>query len=201
MKLTYETINLLMLLMPGLISSNIFELLRRKSAVSNFEKITQSFIFTFLIYITVNITYKWEPLAQAVKSPNGITYQISTDISLILLTIAYAIILPVIWGSIVHHDFHMKLLRFFELTDRTSRDTAWDDVFTNEKRFLTVHLNDERRITGWPLYYSNNEDEGFIYLSQSAWLSPDNEYVDTESHGILISKDKIDLIEFMNPPK
>jgi len=94
----------------------------------------------------------------------------------------------------------MKGLRWLKLTDRTSRDTAWDDVFINEKRFITIHLKDERRITGWPLYYSNNVDEGFIYLSQFAWISEDNSYIEPESHGILISKESIDLIEFMVNP-
>jgi len=202
MKLTYETINLLMLLIPGLISSSIYGGLRRKefSNSSSFEKIVDSLIFTFLVYIAVNLSYSWEPLAQAIKNGSEVTYRLSNDKVLILLTLSYALLIPIAWSAITHHDLHMKVLRWLKLTDRTSRDTAWDDVFINEKRFITIHLKDERRLTGWPLYYSNNPDEGFIYLSQVAWIGEDNDYIESQSHGILISKESIDLIEFMTNP-
>jgi len=198
MKLTYETVNLLMLLMPGLLSSGIFNLIRRKVGLSTFDKTVESFIFTFLIYITLNLTYGWEPLAQTKKVDNEIIYTFSADSYLIFLTLLYSLVLPIIWGAIVHYDFHMCLLRKLKLTDRTSRDTAWDDVFTDEKRFVTIHLNDERRITGWPMYYSNNKDEGFMYLTNAAWINANNEYVNTESHGILITREIVELVEFMN---
>ena len=200
MKLTYETVNLLMLLMPGLLSSSIFNLLRRKVGLTAFDKIVESFLFTFIIYILLNLTYGWEPLAQAKKVGGEVVYTFTADTCLILFTILYALFLPIFWGAIVHYDLHMRVFRKLKLTDRTSRDTAWDDVFTDEKRFLTVHLEDERRITGWPLYYSNNKDEGFLYLTQAAWLADDNTYIESESHGILIARDKVDLIEFMNKP-
>jgi len=199
MKLTYETVNLLMLLMPGLLSSSIYNLLRRKVGLSTFDKIVEAFIFTFLIYIALNLTYGWEPLAQAHKIGAEVVYTFSGDTNLIFLTLFYALILPLIWGTVVHYDIHMGLFRYLKFTDRTSRDTAWDDVFTDEKRFLTIHLNDDRRITGWPMYYSNNKDEGFVYLTKAAaWIGEDNEYVNTESHGILIARERIELVEFMN---
>lgn len=200
MKITYETINLLMLLIPGLISGSIYALLlrRAKDSISSLERIIESLTFTFLIYVFVSLTYKWEPLAQTIKVDNEITYKLSSNNSLIILTLIYMIIIPALWGAIVHYDIHMKLFRRIKLTDRTSRDTAWDDVFIDEKkRYLTIHLKDERRISGWPTYYSNNKEEGFIYLTKVAWITDENIYTETESHGILISKENIDLIEFM----
>ena len=198
MKLTYETVNLLLLLMPGLLSSSIYNLLRRKEELSTLDKIIEALIFSFLIYISLNLTYGWEPLAQAKKIDNEILYTFSPDTGLILLTLLYSVVLPIIWGSIVHYDLHMKLFRKAKITDRTSRDTVWDDVFTNEKRFITIHLKDERRIAGWPLYYSTNKDDGFLYLSQAAWINEKNEEIETESHGFLISREMVELIEFMN---
>ena len=201
MELTYETANMLMLLMPGLLSSSLFNLLRRKQGLTSFDKIIESFLFAFLIYIALNLTYGWEPLAQAKKVGTDVVYTFSADTCLIMLTIVYSVALPLIWGAVVHYDWHMKLFRALKLTDRTSRDTAWDDVFTDEKRFVTVHLKDDRRISGWPLYYSNNKDEGFIYLSQSAWLNDNNEYIDTQSHGVLINREMVELVEFMDDPE
>ncbi len=200
MKITYETINLLMLLIPGLISGSIYALLLRRSKdnISALERIIESLVFTFLIYVFVSLTYKWEPLAQTVKVGEDITYKLSSNSNLILLTLAYMVLIPSLWGAVVHYDLHMKLFRFLKLTDRTSRDTAWDDVFIDEKkRYITIHLKDERRIAGWPTYYSNNKEEGFIYLTKADWITDDNEYIATDSHGLLINKENIDLIEFM----
>lgn len=200
MKITYETINLLMLLIPGLISGSIYALLLRRSkdSISALERMIESLIFTFLIYVLVSLTYKWEPLAQTIKTAGEITYKLSSNNNLILLTLAYMILIPAFWGAIVHYDFHMRLFRLLKLTDRTSRDTAWDDVFIDEKkRYLTIHLKDERRISGWPTYYSNNKEEGFVYLTKAAWITEKNKYIETGSHGLLIDKENIDLIEFM----
>jgi len=59
MKYTYETINVLMLLIPGLISIRILETIRRKEIESPFNKLVESLIFSFLIYISVSVVYKW----------------------------------------------------------------------------------------------------------------------------------------------
>lgn len=197
MKYTYETINVLMLLIPGLISMRILETIRRKEIESAVNKLIESFIFSFLIYIAVAFIYKWEPIAKAEKVGNEITYSICTDYFLLAITLGLSVLFPLVLGAVVHNDYHMVVLRFLRVTNRTSRDTAWDDVFTNHVRFLTIHLKDGRRVTGWPEYYSNSPDEGFIYLSQASWINSDNKYFDTESHGLLINRDEMELIEFM----
>lgn len=200
MTLTYETINLMLLLIPGFVSRIIFNLIRRRSSTAIFDKITESLIFTFLIYLSSNFIQTWTPLAQVSNVNNKLTYELTNDPCFLLSIFGITLILPIILGSIVHYDLHMRLFRKLHITDRTSRDTAWDDVFTDEKRFLTLHLNDEKRITGWPTYYSNNQDQGFIYLTQSAWLDINNEYIDTESNGLLFDKEQIQYIEFMHNP-
>jgi len=190
-----------MLLIPGLISSILFNLIRRKVELTAFDRIVESFIFTFLIYVILNLTYGWAPLAQ-INTTNDVTsYVFSADPCLIVLTLLLSIVLPVLFGVIVHYDLHMKFFRLVKLTDKTSRDTAWDDVFTDEKRFLTIHLKDERRLAGWPSYYSNNKEEGFIFLSKPAWINDENVYEHTESFGLLINRESIDFIEFMSTSK
>nr|VFJ62609.1 MAG: hypothetical protein BECKDK2373C_GA0170839_10999 [Candidatus Kentron sp. DK] len=197
MNITYETINLLVLLVPGFISSGIYSLLSRKTDTNTFNRVMESLVFAFFIYIAIHTSYSWEPLLQATKSGQSVVYRFSDDRLLIFLTLIFTLVFPLIWGTIVYRDWHMKLLRWAKLTERTSRDTAWDDVFISERRFITLHLVDGRRITGWPLYYSNNKDQGFIFISKAKWIDDENQYVDTGSFGILISRDKIGLTEFM----
>ena len=132
------------------------------------------------------------------KIDNEIVYTLSPDIRLIFFTLLYSVVMPIIWGSVVHYDLHMKLFRKMKITNRTSRDTVWDDVFTDETRYIIVHLKDERKIAGWPLYYPIHKDDDFLYICQAAWINEDNEEIETESHGFLISREMVELIEFMD---
>lgn len=200
MKITYETINLLMFLIPGLVSCKVFSLfIDRKQ--SFFELIIETLIYNYLIYEIVNIVIEWKALIQISKSNNSYAYVFVGDYKRFLLVFGTSILLPIIWGAIVHHDCHMKFLRLIRSTNKTSRDSAWDDVFIEEVRFLTLHLTDGRRISGWPMYYSKDKDDGFIYLAQAGWLGNDGKYENIKSHGILFDTNKIDFIEFMEKPE
>jgi hypothetical protein len=61
-----------------------------------------------------------------------------------------------------------------------------------------VNLKDERRLYGWPMYYSDDPQEGFIYLYQPSWIDDkENKLIECNTHGMLIQFDKIDFIEFI----
>ena len=62
---------------------------------------------------------------------------------------------------------------------------------------MEVRLSDGRRLFGWPLYYSNQPEEGLLYLYDPAWIDKDGKYIDLDAHGILLTrKDGIDSIVF-----
>lgn len=198
MKVTFETLNLLLLLFPGLLSSRIIQVVRRRQSHDHIEMLFDVLIYSFLTYVVVEALYKWQPIFSVKKgSDDTFTYVASSDFCSIALTLVVSIILPLIAGIVIHHDLHMKILRFFRVTNRTSRETAWDDVFTDLDRHITVHFKNGKRLAGWPLYYSNNPDEGFVYVNEAAWIDDENEYIETYSHGILINKEDVDFIEFM----
>ncbi|WP_448248028.1 DUF6338 family protein [Thalassotalea agariperforans] len=202
MKITYETLNLLLLLIPGLLSSRIIQLMERKIDQNNLRIIVDVLMYSFLIYLAVEVLYKWSPIFTITKNNDGtFSYQSIADFTSVSITIILAIIFPITVGAIKHRDLHMLLLRAIRVTNKTSRETAWDDVFTNSNRYITVHFKDERRLTGWPMYYSNSPDEGFIYLYDAAWLDDNNNYIETNSHGILINKEDALLIEFLKHDK
>lgn len=201
MKISYEMINIIMLLIPGFLSVKIFDLFRNTDGKDNIDRLIEGLIYNLFIYVFIEYTYGWMPAFEYKKVNETYTYAMSTDKTLISTTIILSVIIPLIWGGITHYDWHMKLLRKLRLTNKTSRQTAWDDVFSNEDRFLSLHLKDGRRIVGWPTYFSNAPDEGFIYLTQAAWVDDNNEYIETNSHGILFNKEHIEFIEFMHPPK
>lgn len=190
-----------MLLIPGFLSIKVFDLFRNTEIKDNTDRLIEGLIYNLLIYVSIEYTYGWTPAFEYKKVDEMYTYAISADKLLISITILFSVIFPLIWGAVTHYDMHMKLLRICRLTNKTSRQTAWDDVFTNEVRYLSLHLKDERIVVGWPTYFSNDPDEGFIYLTQVAWVDDDSNYIETNSHGILFHKEHIDFIEFMRNPE
>ena len=198
MKITYETLNLLLLLIPGLLSSRVLQLIDRKQKKDNFKVVVDVLIYSFLSYVSVDFFYKWNPIFSIKKDSDGLfTYQAGSDFKLIILTLFVAIFLPLVVGAITHHDLHMRFLRFMKITNKTSRETAWDDVFTSTDRFVTVHFKNGKRLTGWPMYYSNSPDEGFLYIFEPAWIDENNEYMETNVHGTLVNKEEIEFVEFL----
>lgn len=198
MKFTYETLNLLLLLFPGLISSRIICLIDRKQKKDNVKLIFDVLIYSFLSFVIVDWLYSWEPIFSINKSVDNVyTYTASSDVKAIALTLISSVTLPIVVGAFLHHDLHMRVLRFLKVTNKTSRDTAWDDVFTNTDRYITIHLKNGNRLTGWPMYYSNSPDEGFLYIYEPAWVDDDNQYLETNSHGVLVNKDEIEFVEFL----
>ncbi|MBQ4851407.1 DUF6338 family protein, partial [Pseudoalteromonas sp. MMG012] len=170
MKLTYETLNLLLLLFPGLLSARIIGLIERKYEKGKFNIFLDVLIYSFISFVIVDTIYKWQPLFSVVKNIQGTySYTYSADLKLIIVTLISAVAVPLIVGFVIHNDLHMHFLRTLKVTNKTSRDTAWDDVFTTSDRYITVNFKDDRRLTGWPMYYSNSPDEGFVYLCNSAW--------------------------------
>ncbi|DAB35886.1 MAG TPA: hypothetical protein CFH80_07760 [Sulfurospirillum cavolei] len=193
MNLTYDTINILLILIPGFISSIIFRQFHNKEKFDNYEKTIEALVFSVIIYIILILFDKWQPLAFKdgdIKIPPFIN---------LLLTIIFMIVIPMLIGFILYKDWHMKLFRFMKLTNKTSRSTAWEDTFEEQKKFIIVHFKDGRRLSGTPMYYSNNEKGIYLYLHNPAWITAENEIIELpEVHGTLISKENIDFIEFQN---
>lgn len=198
MNITYETLNILFLLIPGFISTTILNSVATRKNKDNFGKITEALIFSFLIYAITNIVYEWAPLMTSIQDEETTSsYVLSSDAKLIIVTLSLSIVIPLIIGALIHNDLHTKVFRLLKITDKTSRSSVWQDSYINEKRRVTVTLKDERRIYGWPMYYSHDPQDSHIYLFQPAWLNDEGEYIECGTHGMLIKNEDIDIIEFM----
>lgn len=81
-----------------------------------------------------------------------------------------------------------------------SRAPAWLDVFTDQQRGgVAVNYAAGRRLSGWPAYFSDDPEEGLLYLRSAAWVDADSGvWHDIEADGILIdTRDGIESIEFL----
>ncbi|MDH5179816.1 MAG: DUF6338 family protein [Gammaproteobacteria bacterium] len=197
MNITYETINILFLLIPGFISTRVLDAVITRKQGDNPGKVVEAFVFSFLIYACVNFIYQWQPLVKPKKIGNIYEYSFTSDFVLLGITLILSITIPLIIGAFIHNDLHTKILRKIHVTDKTSRSSVWQDVYVNEKRHIVAHLKDGRRVYGWPMYYSHNSEEPHLYLFQPAWVTDVGEYVECSTHGILLKNEDVEIIEFM----
>jgi len=197
MEITQETINVLFLLMPGFVAGRVLDTVVTRENGDTFAKIAEALVFSFLIYAVTNFAMDWEPLVTQTKTANGSQYVFSTNLPLLAMTLGLSFILPLVVGAFIHNDIHTRLFRFLHITDKTSRTTVWQDVYVNEKRHVLVSLKDGRRIYGWPMYYSHRPKENHLYLFQPARVGDDGEFIECETHGILLDYATIEFIEFM----
>jgi hypothetical protein len=188
--------------MAGQLFYSMFKL--RGSTAS--RRILDAMMFSFVIYLLVSLCVTWEPLAQVLSSNGVLSYLFTSNTKLILLSLAWIIILPLIVGFIYFNDYVHTILRKLKITTKTSRENTWNDVFASQDRYVIASLTDGRRVRGYPSMYSTDADEGFVYLYNPAWVNDDKEnedepdYIESNCHGFLLNRENIELIEFTLDP-
>ncbi len=199
MKLTLEFFNLLLLILPGLVASQVFYSASGSEQKELPARIIDSLIFSFIIYILAGLFIPWEPILQTKVISGAMQFVLTKNKYLILLNIILIILVPLSFTALHHNDILMKILRQLNITTKSSRPNTWSDVFLSQDRHIIVHLKDGRRVRGYPERFSTDPKEGFVYLFNPAWIKNDNNksfYIETGAHGFLINREEIDLIEF-----
>jgi hypothetical protein len=199
MEITHEAITIFVFLIPGFLSSLILNTVVVRTEKDNLSRIVEALVFTFLIYGLVSLFDSGAPvLLNTEKAGETTNYSIHYNSRVVVPTILLSVVLPLLIGRLRVTDKHMVWLRRWKVTEKTSRQTLWEDVFTDQKRYVIVNLSDGRRVFGWPAYFSSTPEEGCIYLQNAAWIV-DGKYIDLPIHGLfLVEHDNIDSIEFLN---
>lgn len=97
-----------------------------------------------------------------------------------------SLILPLGLGVLITHDYLFRILDKLGVTRRTGRASVWLDVFVEQRRCVIVDFKDGRRLFGWPEFYSDDINEGMLFLSSAAWLDDDGQYIPLMMRGFLI---------------
>lgn len=138
--------------------------------------VIESLVFSFLIYACLAPFFGGSPVSIEVTPAEGrTTYRPTVDPSFLTCAMGLAVLFALAAGASITHDFHMRILRWMRLTHRTARDNTWIDIFIDQRRYVEVTLTDGRRLFGWPLYYSNQPEEGLLYLYDPAWIDDDDD--------------------------
>jgi hypothetical protein len=202
MQLSYDALNILIFLFPGLLAASTVRLLVYRKETGVFETIVTALLWSVAVYgfcawIGQDVAMRLTETKQGDTVLRGIAWNPGSIGTMLCVSLLSA--LGVCY--ILNHDLIGAALRKLRVTTQSGRATIWLDVFAEYKRFVIVHLKDQRRVFGWVQHYSNSPDDGYIYLYEPKWITDDNKFIESTSHGLFFTKrELIDFIEFTNSP-
>jgi hypothetical protein len=193
-------IRLFLILIPGLAAAYLVQAPTVRAKQTDFEKVVEALLFSFLIYITYSLFHPGRPLLLMWDAAKGNSLQFrSIDLLwLLAITLIYALGLILF----VNKD-GTTFLRKIGLTERTSRSSIWNDVFQfdRESQIVQVELADGRSLQGIVRFYSDTAEESSVFLSNARWIGDEGEIVEVPGPGVLLTKEaKIISISFLDPP-
>jgi hypothetical protein len=114
---------------------------------------------------------------------------------------AGAVVLALLYGANVNHDWLLRVLRRWNVTERTARSSIWSDAFQDIKNtYVLVGLKDGRGVLGYLRYYSDDWEDASLFLEDAVWVDEAGEKLSIDGPGILLTKEAgIAFISFMNP--
>ena len=191
MNLSLEALNILLLLLPGLISGQILYSIFGPDDIVPMKRILDAVMLSFAINLLISLLVTWEPLAFVKSGAYGLEYSFTKNVRLISISVLIIITLPVMLGYVYYNDYIHSFLRRLRITTKSSRQNTWNDSFLSSNRYVIVSLKDGRRIRGYPLMVSTDPKDGFIYLYNPAWVNDDKaseeepNYFESNCHGFL----------------
>lgn len=191
---TFEALQIFIFLIPGFMAASILDMMVPKKETKELGRVVEALIFSMIIYTIYASIFKSGPVAIN-KSDGLIVY--SFNASALICLFGISLIMPIVFSYFIVHDWHMTLLRKMRATSRTARNCVWHDAFSKFKKHIIINFKNGRRIYGWPEYYSDDSKDGFIFLSNAAWINEKGEFDNLDLEGILITPEqKIESIEF-----
>jgi len=196
--ISFQALQILIFLIPGFISSSILNsLIVRRDERREFPAVIEALIFSMLVYTAYAVIRGTSPIAldQQGQAPT-LSYEAMGFLWLLLISV----VLPMSMSFLVTTDLHMKIARGLRITRRTSRSSTWFDVFYDIKTYVIIDFDNGRRVYGWPMYYSDNPEDQYVFLHDPYWIEGE-EFIETGLKGLLITPaQRIEFIEFLEGP-
>jgi hypothetical protein len=194
-----EAVTVLIVLLPGFLAAKLEQKLTVKSGRTELDKIVDALLYSFLIYVLYSLLTKSFPLDfRDTVTAQGHDYTIVTNAPLLAALVAIAVGLAILKSYAVNKDLFGKIFRWLRISQRSWRASTWSDVFHTYGEAVQVQLTDGRSIMGWLKHYSDDAEEGCIFLERAAWVA-DDALIEIDGPGILLSKkSEISSISFLH---
>jgi hypothetical protein len=193
LELSKEVVGVLQYLLPGFLVGWVFYGLTSHQKPSQFERVVQALIFSisvqFLVTIerqTASFLTRWGTLGIWDKDAELITSFIT------------ALALGAVIAHCSNKDIIHTSLRKLGLSIRSAHSSEWYIAFCDTKRYVVLHLKDDRRLFGWPSMWPSDPEKGHFLITHPEWLGVAEEQNSPES--MVINVSDVKWVEFAKPP-
>ncbi|TMU78940.1 hypothetical protein FGA82_14820 [Pseudomonas fluorescens] len=190
--LVKEVIPLLQYLIPGFLSAWIFYSLTAFKRPDTFGQIVQALIFTFVIQGAV---WGIGSLCLWVGS-KGFSVGPWNAKAETIWAFVVSVTLGLLSCYLATNDKLHAWLRSRNVTKQTSYPSDWFSIFAQHHRLVTLHLNDERRVFGWPVEWPPESSSGQFVMQNPCWLDAEGAEVPFGAEFLLIDSGKVKWVEF-----
>lgn len=178
-------------LMPGFVMAGVFYGLTSNPKPSQFERVVQALVFTFIIHVLVTMVAEWmgetlvaKWLGDAFGEP--------------LIAFVLALSFGTGWAFLNNSDYLRKKFTGIGASTLMPYPSEWRKILSRKVTYVTLHLNDGRRLYGWPKEWPGDSDLGHFYIMQPAWLQTDKPPIELAAvDGILVNTRDVCWIEFV----
>ena len=192
-ELPTEAVNLLFQLMPGFLAAWVLYGFTSYPKPSQFERILQALIFSFLITALLPVEKYFLFLA----GEYFLIGEWDKDAQ-IFVTAITGILFGLAASYYANNDKLYAFARKFKLTRRTAYPSEWFGAFSEKTTYIVLHLSGNRRLYGWPVQWPSEPVNGHFVLVNASWLLNDgNEISLNINEQIMVAAKDVELVEFV----
>lgn len=185
-------LDLIFQLLPGFLAAWAFYGLTPYRKPSTFERVVQALIFTAIVKVLV--LWARESLAWAARYVSFGTWTPDVEFG---WSMASALALGVSLAYFTNRDVIHNVLWRIGVTDGSSYPSEWYKTFACQKRFVVLHLKEDRRLYGWPIDWPDHPDEGQFVLTEAEWLVDDVRIPLAVTERIIVPVAAVEMVELM----
>jgi len=189
--------------LPGFSCAYLVQRLAVRPKQTELDKVIEALILSFFLYLVVSPFFGYSlPLSWQAKTSQGIeqyAFQLNWPYLASLATLALAT--GILYGANLNHDWILGTLRKLRITERTARNSIWNDAFQEiPSSFVLVQLSRDSSIIGFLRYYSDEQEDASLFLEDAAWIVDDSgTQSPIDGPGILLTKQAgIESVSFLN---
>lgn len=192
-----DVLALLTQLMPGFLTAWVVYGLTTYSKPSQFERIVQALVYSFVVNAAVAIIE-----LIALLSGRLIIFGVWDKRSELICSTFVALALGLLLSYLMRSDKFFAVARHIKLTSRTPFPSEWYGAFACFPRFVVLHLSGARRISGYPAEWPTEPTTGHFRLTNAAWINEDNTETPLDGNeSILIDAKQVEMVEFLKDLK
>ena len=182
-EISKDILTLLSQLLPGFVTAWVIFGLTSYPKPAQFERVIQALIYSFLVGAMVAVEERVLTFAGAY-----IQFGIWDKSSELVASAISAIALGLTFSYFSNNDKFYAFARRRSMTTRTAYPSEWYGAFTALQRYVVLHLNDGRRISGYPVEWPSDPAAGHFHLVDAAWVNDDRTEIPLVGDQSVLSK-------------